>query len=126
MSCLLSHYFYAEIIINFQELKQEVPCYEIYLGPWRRLQEMDQRENGEREQHEGVQRHGRRPAQVSDEVCELLVASDRRVCRFGAGSEFGRDQREEARRKKFGIITRRYKPDDQPWLLKIGGKMGKK
>lgn len=46
--------------------------------------------------------------------------------RFGAGSEFGRDAREEARRKKFGITARRYKPDDQPWILKVGGKTGKK
>ncbi|XP_046400511.1 general transcription factor IIF subunit 1 isoform X2 [Ischnura elegans] len=46
--------------------------------------------------------------------------------KFGAGSEFGRDQREEARRKKFGIITKKYKPEDQPWILKVGGKTGKK
>ena len=46
--------------------------------------------------------------------------------RFGAGSEYGRDVREEARRKKFGIISRKYKPDDQPWILKVGGKTGKK
>jgi transcription initiation factor TFIIF subunit alpha len=46
--------------------------------------------------------------------------------RFGAGSEYGREAREEARRKKYGIITRRYKPEDQPWILKCGGKTGKK
>lgn len=46
--------------------------------------------------------------------------------RFGAGSEYGRDLREEARRKKFGIISRKYKPEDQPWILKVGGKTGKK
>lgn len=33
--------------------------------------------------------------------------------KFGAGSEFGRDAREEARRKKFGITSRKYKPEDQ-------------
>jgi transcription initiation factor TFIIF subunit alpha len=37
-----------------------------------------------------------------------------------------RDQREEARRKKLGIVSRKYKPDSQPWLLKVGGKTGKK
>lgn len=47
-------------------------------------------------------------------------------CRFGAGSEFGRDAREEARRKKYGIVSRKYRPEDQPWILKIGGKTGKK
>lgn len=46
--------------------------------------------------------------------------------KFGAGSEFGKEAREEARRKKLGIMTRKYKPDDQPWLLKAGGTCGKK
>lgn len=46
--------------------------------------------------------------------------------KFGAGSEFGREAREEARRKKFGITSRKYKPEDQPWILKSGGKTGKK
>lgn len=40
--------------------------------------------------------------------------------KFGAGSEYGREQKEEARRKKYGIISRKYNPDDQPWILKIG------
>lgn len=48
------------------------------------------------------------------------------IPKFGAGSEFGRDAREEARRKKFGITSRKYKPEDQPWILKSGGKTGKK
>lgn len=51
---------------------------------------------------------------------------DEEMPKFGAGSEFGRDAREEARRKKFGITSRKYKPDDQPWILKSGGKTGKK
>ncbi|KAL5016646.1 hypothetical protein ScPMuIL_006235 [Solemya velum] len=40
--------------------------------------------------------------------------------KFGAGSEFGRDLKEEARRKKYGKIMKHYNPDDQPWQLKIG------
>ncbi|ELT96775.1 hypothetical protein CAPTEDRAFT_225119 [Capitella teleta] len=40
--------------------------------------------------------------------------------KYGAGSEFGRDQREETRKRKYGIMTKRYKPEDQPWLLKLG------
>ncbi|XP_034254721.1 general transcription factor IIF subunit 1 [Thrips palmi] len=52
---------------------------------------------------------------------------DEDMPKFGAGSEFGREAREEARRKKFGIVARKYKPDDQPWILKVGsGKSGKK
>ncbi len=35
--------------------------------------------------------------------------------KFGAGSEFGRDLREEARRKKYGIVSKKYNPDAQPW-----------
>ncbi|KAL3867816.1 hypothetical protein ACJMK2_040663 [Sinanodonta woodiana] len=40
--------------------------------------------------------------------------------KFGAGSEFGREQKEEARRKKYGIIRKKYNPEDQPWIMKIG------
>lgn len=46
--------------------------------------------------------------------------------RFGAGSEFGREAKEEARRKKLGIVARKYKPDDQPWILKTYGSSVKK
>ncbi|XP_064477121.1 general transcription factor IIF subunit 1-like [Ornithodoros turicata] len=46
--------------------------------------------------------------------------------KFGAGSEFGREQKEEARRKKYGVVTKKYNPDDQPWLIRVGGKTGKK
>ena len=46
---------------------------------------------------------------------------------FGAGSEYGREQKQEARRKKYGISKKNYSPEDQPWLLKLGsGKSGKK
>ena len=46
---------------------------------------------------------------------------------FGAGSEYGRQQKEEARRKKYGLATRKYNPYAQPWLMKVGpGKGGKK
>lgn len=46
--------------------------------------------------------------------------------KFGAGSEYNRELKEELRRKKFGIIAKRYRPDQQPWILKVGGKQGKK
>lgn len=46
--------------------------------------------------------------------------------KFGAGSEYNRDLREEVRRKKFGIIAKKYRPEAQPWILKVGGKNGKK
>lgn len=47
--------------------------------------------------------------------------------KFGAGSEYGRDLKEESRRKKYGIMLKRYSPEDQPWTLKVGsGKNTKK
>ncbi|XP_023012958.1 transcription factor IIFalpha [Leptinotarsa decemlineata] len=46
--------------------------------------------------------------------------------KFGAGSEFGREAKEEARRKKLGIVARKYKADDQPWILKSYGSTIKK
>lgn len=46
--------------------------------------------------------------------------------KFGAGSEYNKGLKEELRRRKFGIIARRYRPDAQPWILKVGGKTGKK
>lgn len=46
--------------------------------------------------------------------------------KFGAGSEFGREAKEEARRKKLGIVAKKYRPDDQPWILKSHGSTVKK
>lgn len=63
---------------------------------------------------------------IQQTCVHLICMLNKNLCRFGAGSEYGRDVREEARRKKFGIISRKYKPEDQPWILKVGGKTGKK
>ncbi|VEL30623.1 unnamed protein product [Protopolystoma xenopodis] len=38
----------------------------------------------------------------------------------GAGSEFGREAREEARLRKYGVTRKGYRPEDQPWLFTIG------
>lgn len=46
--------------------------------------------------------------------------------KFGAGSEFGREAKEEARRKKLGIVARKYRSEDQPWILKCYGSTVKK
>lgn len=45
--------------------------------------------------------------------------------KFGAGSEYGRDQRLEARRKKRGYLQKKVKDEDLPWILKTGGRGGK-
>lgn len=52
--------------------------------------------------------------------------TDEELPKYGAGSEFGREQREEARKKKYGIVTKKYNPEDQPWILEVGGRGGKK
>ena len=49
-------------------------------------------------------------------------AQDEEMPKFGAGSEFGREQKEEARRKKYGFVSKKYDPDAQPWLMRVGSK----
>merc|ERR1719412_2984741 len=48
--------------------------------------------------------------------------NDEEMPKFGAGSEYGREEREEARRKKYGYASKKYDPDMQPWLMRVGGK----
>lgn len=50
---------------------------------------------------------------------------DEEMPKFGAGSEYNRELKEELRRKRFGINPKKYKPEAQPWILKTG-KNGKK
>ena len=45
---------------------------------------------------------------------------------FGAGSEFGRERREEARKKRRGFVAQPKDPESAPWNLKIGGKSGRR
>ena len=44
---------------------------------------------------------------------------------MGEGSEFGRQRREEARRRRRGYGARKGEPDDSPWILKEQKKGGK-
>lgn len=57
---------------------------------------------------------------------EVKLENDEELPKFGAGSEFGREQKEEARKKKYGRYGKKYNPDDQPWQLRVGGKAGKR
>jgi transcription initiation factor TFIIF subunit alpha len=52
-------------------------------------------------------------------------SKDEEIPKFGAGSEYGREQRIEARRKKRGYRKKEVKDEDLPWLLKTGGRGGK-
>ena len=45
---------------------------------------------------------------------------------FGAGSEFGRERREEARKKRRGFVPKPKNPEAAPWNLKLGGKSGRR
>lgn len=46
--------------------------------------------------------------------------TDEQQPKFGAGSEFGKEIRDEMRKKKYG--GSRNKSSDQPWMLKVGSK----
>lgn len=55
---------------------------------------------------------------------EIKEQQEEELPEFGAGSEFGRKEKEEARRRKFE--RRKNKQNNSPWILKVGGKHGKK
>jgi len=57
----------------------------------------------------------------------VIIPDDDNMPKFGAGSEYGREAREEARRKKYGGGSRKkYNSDDQPWIMKISEKGARK
>ncbi|XP_015224527.1 PREDICTED: general transcription factor IIF subunit 1 [Cyprinodon variegatus] len=65
-------------------------------------------------------------ARMERDMSARRIYGEEEIPESGAGSEFGKKQREEARRKKFGIVTREFKVEDQPWILKVNGKAGKR
>ncbi|XP_037545509.1 general transcription factor IIF subunit 1 [Nematolebias whitei] len=65
-------------------------------------------------------------ARMERDMSARRIYGEEETAESGAGSEFGKKQREEARRKKFGIVTREFKAEDQPWILKVNGKAGKR
>lgn len=65
-------------------------------------------------------------ARMERDMSARRIYGEEELPEGGAGSEFGKKQREEARRKKFGIVTREFKVEDQPWILKVNGKAGKR
>jgi transcription initiation factor TFIIF subunit alpha len=71
-------------------------------------------------------RNGAVKMERENNMREFKMNDDEDTPKFGAGSEYNRDQKEEARRKKFGIIAKKYNPDNQPWILKVGGSGSKK
>ncbi|CAM5169740.1 unnamed protein product [Eretmochelys imbricata] len=65
-------------------------------------------------------------AKMERDLSNKKIYQEEEMPESGAGSEFNRKLREEARRKKYGIVLREFKPEDQPWILKVNGKAGRK
>ncbi|XP_061557217.1 general transcription factor IIF subunit 1 [Phycodurus eques] len=65
-------------------------------------------------------------ARMERDMSARKIYGEEETAEGAAGSEFGKKQREEARRKRFGIVTREFKVEDQPWILKVNGKAGKR
>uniref|UniRef100_A0A8C3GKF8 Transcription initiation factor IIF subunit alpha n=1 Tax=Cairina moschata TaxID=8855 RepID=A0A8C3GKF8_CAIMO len=65
-------------------------------------------------------------ARMERDLSNRRIYQEEELPEAGAGSEFHRRLREEARRKKFGIVLREFRPEDQPWLLRVNGKAGRK
>ncbi|XP_032393959.1 general transcription factor IIF subunit 1 isoform X1 [Etheostoma spectabile] len=65
-------------------------------------------------------------ARMERDMSARRIYGEEESAEGAAGSEFGKKHREEARRKKYGIVTREFKGEDQPWILKVNGKAGKR
>uniref|UniRef100_A0A673GNZ1 Transcription initiation factor IIF subunit alpha n=1 Tax=Sinocyclocheilus rhinocerous TaxID=307959 RepID=A0A673GNZ1_9TELE len=65
-------------------------------------------------------------ARMERDMSNRRIYGEEETQEGAAGSEFGKKQREEARRKKYGIVTKEFKVEDQPWILKVNGKAGRR
>ncbi|ETE71256.1 General transcription factor IIF subunit 1 [Ophiophagus hannah] len=65
-------------------------------------------------------------AKMERDLSNKKIYQEEEMPESGAGSEFNRKLREEARRKKYGIVLKEFKLEDQPWILKVNGKAGRK
>ncbi|XP_028014920.1 general transcription factor IIF subunit 1 isoform X2 [Eptesicus fuscus] len=65
-------------------------------------------------------------ARLERDLSNKKIYQEEELPESGAGSEFNRKLREEARRKKYGIVLKEFRPEDQPWLLRVNGKSGRK
>ncbi|XP_058513576.1 general transcription factor IIF subunit 1 isoform X2 [Ochotona princeps] len=65
-------------------------------------------------------------ARLERDLSNKKIYQEEEMPESGAGSEFKRKLREEARRKKYGIVLKEFRPEDQPWLLRVNGKAGRK
>ncbi|XP_010224378.1 PREDICTED: general transcription factor IIF subunit 1 [Tinamus guttatus] len=58
-------------------------------------------------------------ARMERDLSNKKIYQEEELPESGAGSEFNRKLREEARRKKYGIVLKEFRAEDQPWLLKV-------
>lgn len=65
-------------------------------------------------------------ARMERDLSNKKIYQEEEMPESGAGSEFNRKQRDEAWRKKFGIVHKEFKLEDQPWLLRVNGKAGRR
>ncbi|XP_029692233.1 general transcription factor IIF subunit 1-like [Takifugu rubripes] len=65
-------------------------------------------------------------AQMERDMSARQFSEEQKVPESRPGSEFGRKQCGESRRKKFGIEKREFKAEDQPWILNVNGKEGRR
>lgn len=65
-------------------------------------------------------------ARMERDLSNRKMYQEEELPESGAGSEFHRRLREEARRKKLGIVLRAFRADEQPWLLRVNGKAGRR
>lgn len=65
-------------------------------------------------------------AQMSRQTDAIEERESENLPTFGAGSEFGRERREEARKKRFGFVPKPKNPEAAPWNLRLGGKSGRR
>ncbi|XP_006896422.1 PREDICTED: general transcription factor IIF subunit 1 [Elephantulus edwardii] len=65
-------------------------------------------------------------ARLERDLSNKKIYQEEEMPESGAGSEFNRKLREEARRKKYGIVLKEFRPEDQPWLLRVNGKAGRR
>uniref|UniRef100_A0A674H762 Transcription initiation factor IIF subunit alpha n=1 Tax=Taeniopygia guttata TaxID=59729 RepID=A0A674H762_TAEGU len=65
-------------------------------------------------------------ARMERDMSNKRIYAEEELPESGAGSEFHRRLREEARRKKLGIVLREFRAEDQPWLLRVNGKGGRR
>ncbi|XP_047378636.1 general transcription factor IIF subunit 1-like [Sciurus carolinensis] len=65
-------------------------------------------------------------ARLERDLSNKKIYQEEEMPESSAGSEFNHKLREEARRKKYGIILKEFQPENQPWLLSVNGKSGRK